>query len=452
LTEDNPYKLRIGQVLRYPRASEDPEIYSDGLLNFRWLARFQDAGAFQLERGINTPLSITGSDGILRRPAIIISSSPHKKGSAETPWQDFFDPDNGHIRYFGDNKDPGKDPAKAPGNKALLEAFRLAHSFDANLRAKTPPLLYFERTKKGYAVFQGFGVIRSVDLVTQWDNKKQRTFTNYAFDFVVFNLEKEHEVVDWNWIASRRDSLLTLDETNARAPSAWREWIKNGSNHLERVRRRVARLSIEKAANQKPVRNSETESILEQIYQYYSGRKHKFEALAELIAAQVIDPDGARYERGWITPAGSDGGADFIASIRLGSEFSASKVIVLGQAKCVSLSNPTHGNHIARTVARLKRGWIGVFVTTSYFSEAVQQEVIEDRYPIVLIHGKRLAEEVAKIVHEDDRFKSVADLLNHLTMGYESRIQYRQPEEILYLSGRPLGTVSSANAEYKDAD
>ncbi len=177
---------------------------------------------------------------------------------------------------------------------------------------------------------------------------------------------------------------------------------------------------------------SEGERVLKQIYDYYTGRKHRFEALAELISERVIGADKGNYEKGWITSAGSDGGADFIASVRLGSEFSAAKIIVLGQAKCVALDSPTHGNHIARTVARLKRGWIGVFVTTSYFSEAVQQEVIEDRYPIVLIHGKRLAEEVIKIVHEEGKYNDLAQFLGDLNAGYQDRIQQRQPEEILY--------------------
>ncbi len=89
-------------------------------------------------------------------------------------------------------------------------------------------------------------------------------------------------------------------------------------------------------------------------------------------------------------------------------------------------------------MARLKRGWVGVFVTTSYFSEPVQQEVIEDRYPIVLVHGKRIAEEVIKIVHEDDRYASVTALHDDVSENYESRVQQRQPEEILNLAGRRL--------------
>ena len=437
LATTDSYKLRIGQVLRYPRAAEDPPEYVGNLVNFRWLAKLSGHGAFQLERGINTPAMVSGPDGIRRRPTIIISSSPHKRGSAQTPWQDFFDPDNGHIRYFGDNKDPGKDPAKAPGNKALLHAFRLAHSHDALERVMAPPLLFFKRVAhqgnaKGFPQFQGFGVIRSVDLLTQWDNKYQRSFTNYAFDFTVFNMEAEHEHFDWNWIVSRRDTSQSLEETNRLAPASWRQWLLVGANYMERARRRVSKLAITSVIDQKPGVGTETSIVLQQIYSYYADRRHKFEALAEVIAEKVIGSSLGIYRRGWITTSSGDGGADFVASITLGQQFSSVKLIVLGQAKCESPNVPTGGNHIARTVARLKRGWIGVYVTTSYFSANVQQEIIEDNYPIVLIHGRRVAEEVIKIVHDDDKYVDVAALLDDLTSSYESRVQQRQPEEILY--------------------
>jgi hypothetical protein len=48
----------------------------------------------------------------------------------------------------------------------------------------------------------------------------------------------------------------------------------------------------------------------------------------------------------------------------IGLGFGAAKVIVLGQAKCESLNTPTSGTHIARTFAKLKRGWLRVYVTT----------------------------------------------------------------------------------------
>jgi len=344
--------------------------------------------------------------------------------------------DNGHIRYFGDNRDPGKDPAKAPGNKALLEAFSLAHSHDPDIRACTPPIIFFQRTtyrgkQKGFPQFSGIGVIRSVDLVTQWDNKLNRSFTNYAFDFVVLKLDKEHEIFNWKWIDDRRSVELGDKESLTHSPESWKSWIKGGVNSLEKLRRRVSRLNIESTNNQRTVIGTESHAVLERIYRYYSDKKHRFEGLAEIIAERVIDSDRGIYRRGWITSASGDGGTDFVGALTLGSQFSKAELVVLGQAKCESPDIATGGNHIARLVARLRRGWLGVYVTTSYFSARVQQEVIEDEYPIVMIHGKRVAEEVTKLLHESEVFSSVEDYLDYLSSVYEGRIRQRKPEEVL---------------------
>ncbi|ADT92575.1 hypothetical protein Sbal678_0376 [Shewanella baltica OS678] len=411
-------------------------MYEDGYLNFHFLTKSIDANNLQLEKGINPSAKIKTSLGQLVRPAILISSSPNKKGSIETPWEDFYDVDNGHIRYFGDNKEPGKDPATAPGNKALLEAFRLAHSHNVDERLLTPPILFFKRAivngvAKGYPQFYGLGIINSVELVTQWDNKLARTFTNYAFDFTVLCIAGEHEKFEWDWINNRRKKAFSLAITNQTAPKSWRQWLCEGSNALNKLRRRVSKLSLEKAVNQKPIPGSESDKILNQIYDYYANKKHRFEALAEVIAERVIDRELGIYQKGWVTQGSGDGGADFIGKVTLGSGFSKVELIVLGQAKCESLNTPTGGNHIARTVARLKRGWLGVYVTTSYFSDSVQREVIEDKYPIVLIHGRRLAEEVAKIVYESEAYSNVTEFLIAMDAVYPSRLKQRQAEEIL---------------------
>jgi len=411
-------------------------MYEDGYLNFHFLTKSIDANNLQLEKGINPCAKIKTSLGQLVRPAILISSSPNKKGSVETPWEDFYDVDNGHIRYFGDNKEPGKDPATAQGNKALLEAFRLAHSHSVDERLLTPPILFFKRAivngvAKGYPQFYGLGIINSVELVTQWDNKLARTFTNYAFDFTVLCIAAEHEEFEWDWINSRRKKGFSLAITNNAAPKSWRQWLNEGSNSLNKLRRRVSKLSLEKTVNQKPIPGSESDKILNQIYDYYANKKHRFEALAEVIAERVIDRELGIYQKGWVTQGSGDGGADFIGKVTLGSGFSKVELIVLGQAKCESLNTPTGGNHIARTVARLKRGWLGVYVTTSYFSDSVQREVIEDKYPIILIHGRRLAEEVAKLVYESEAYSNVAEFLIAMDTVYPSRLKQRQAEEVL---------------------
>ncbi|KPN75265.1 hypothetical protein AEA42_20780 [Shewanella sp. Sh95] len=57
--------------------------------------------------------------------------------------------------------------------------------------------------------------------------------------------------------------------------------------------------------------------------------------------------------------------------------------------------------------------------------------MIEDKYPIVLIHGRRLAEEVAKLVYESEAYSNVAEFLIAMDAVYPSRLKQRQAEEIL---------------------
>tara|TARA_Y100000589_G_scaffold39246_1_gene32908 strand:- start:1127 stop:1459 length:333 start_codon:yes stop_codon:yes gene_type:complete len=106
------------------------------------------------------------------------------------------------------------------------------------------------------------------------------------------------------------------------------------------------------------------------------------------------------------------------------------KIFVLGQAKCEKLDVPTGGNYIARTVARLKRGWIGVYVTTSFFSESVQREILENNYPIMLINGSMVASEIDKATNQIGQ-SDLKSFLEEVDAGYESLVRSRQPEELL---------------------
>jgi len=171
---------------------------------------------------------------------------------------------------------------------------------------------------------------------------------------------------------------------------------------------------------------------LRKIYSFYNTpkRKKRFEAYASKIASIIIGRSSDNYIEGWITQGSGDGGADFIGRLDIGEGLSIVKLIVLGQAKCEKINTPTGGNHIARTVARLKRGWIGVYVTTSYFSENVQEEIIEDEYPIMLINGLQIAQESNRIISELG-YKDIDELLQKIDSTYESLIKQRRPEEIL---------------------
>ncbi|HVZ55763.1 MAG TPA: restriction endonuclease [Chitinophagaceae bacterium] len=424
-------KLKVKDILRYSRPYNHEPEKIEGYYNHFFLTHYPGKSKVLLERGINQ-IAKVGFGSEERIPAILIRSSPHKIGSDDTPWQDIFDVDNGHIRFYGDNKEPGKDPALSPGNRILLTAFS---SYNGEDRSSAVPLIFYKGVRqnnlaKGFIEFNGFGIITAVQLITQYDRRNDRTFSNYAFNFTVFSIAKEQEEFDWEWINDRRNENLSLKDTLRFAPQSWIDWVKNGNKVLERNRRRVSKLLTSKVHEQTPAYGSKELQILKDIYEHYQSKKALFEGLASAVTAKILRGQLGHYVEGWITPPTSDGGADFYGRIDVGQGFGKAKLLVLGQAKCEKLNQPTGGNHVARTVARLRRGWLGVYVTTSYFSEAVQREIIEDEYPILLVNGKKLAETVIQILHEDG-YRNLDVYLQELDIRYKELIQARKPDELL---------------------
>lgn len=425
--------MRIGDLLRDPLPKRPDKATVDGLPNFHALTLHNGVSA-PFASGINMMAWTTTTTG-RRRPAVIIRSSPHKAGSAITPWEDTFEPDRGHVRYFGDNKATKVGPAEAsPGNRELIRLIQQHRSPDQSVRMSAAPLVFFQTVphagrQKGHVRFQGIGMLTSAVLVTQMDRTTGTPFSNYVYDCLVVSLAAENEKFDWRWINGRRDPIDDAAALSL-APEAWKDWVANGSTALPRVRRRVATLLTKSAAEQRPAAGSREERTLREVYTYYEHKKHRFEALAELVAERAIGGSGTTYRRGWITRGTGDRGIDFVARIDLAQGFGSAAVVVLGQAKCESPAQATGGIHIARTVARLRRGWVGVYVTTSFFSTQVQEEVYEDRYPIVLINGLRLAREVAAMVIEAG-YPNTATLLDTVDATYEARLAFRDPEEVL---------------------
>lgn len=427
--------LQVGQVLRYTKDKNPEPQKLSGYLNYWNLTHLEGASRPLLEKGINPIASLSSPSGI-RRPAILISSSPHKIGSAETPWHDIFDTDNGRIRYFGDAKIPGEDPAVRPGNKALLDAHAIHSAIEPLERTAATPIIFFKRVqvgvaRKGYLAFQGFGIVEQARRVTQFDPRLERSFSNYVYDFAVLALANENETFDWRWINARRSAALDDAQCLTFAPLSWKKWVEGGSSALARTRRHVSKLLVSKREAQLPAPGSKSEQILKQVCSHYDSKKHHFEGLAYAIARQILSASGGHFVDGWVTQAGGDGGADFIGRLDIGEGFGAVRQVVYGQAKCIVPTSGVDGKDVARTVARLKRGWFGVFVTTSYFTEPVQREVIEDEYPILLISGLTVAQTVYQMMEENgyDDLEVYLDALDDAFEGLKAR---RRPEEILH--------------------
>ena len=388
-----------------------------------------------MEKGIN-PIGEVKHKGVERIPAIITRSSPHKIGSKDTPWKDIYNVEKGHIRYFGDNKD-STDPTKKTGNNILLNQFAIHNSSDSSIRKNACPIIFFNSKvvngkAKGYVEFNGFGVITNAERIVQHDRQKNSEFVNYRFDFAVLEMKSENENFNWQWINDRRDKGLSLDNSIKNAPESWVKWIEKGNKSIDSLRRNIYKINITTTDEQKPKVGSKEDKTLKEIHKFYSKpqKKKRFEYLASFITAHIMKKSVHNYKKGWVTKGSSDLGIDFVGRMDIGAEFGNAKIIVLGQAKCEKLDTATGGTHIARLVAKLKRGWLGVYVTTSFFSPNVQQEILEDKYPLLLINGKKLAEEINEIVH-DDGYKNLNEFLVKTDSEYEGAIMFRDPEEIL---------------------
>ena len=90
-----------------------------------------------------------------------------------------------------------------------------------------------------------------------------------------------------------------------------------------------------------------------------------------------------------------DGGFDFYGEFSIPYPMNYN-IAFLGEAKKFERNASIGVRHVSRLVARLNRGEYGLFVTTSYYTEQAQREILQDGYPVKLFTGMDLV----KILHE----------------------------------------------------
>lgn len=417
-------EISIGQLFRVPaslQASQAGDFYA--------LCRGSYQTGVNPNRGVFYYASVVNPPSLPRVPAFLLYSDNLRGLSERNPWLDVVDADDGYALYHGDNKEPGIPPFSADGNRMIME---IANQYaDPNLRQLAPPMLLFERAEvhgrsESYRRFVGYGVPR--DLRIQSQRSTRGTFTNLVVELVLFNLTAEGERFDWQWIDRRRNVSLTPEEALQSAPLAWRHWVISGDAALETSRRRVFGATIRSPSEQVRAGTADDNSLCEQIYTFFKSKAnaYAFEGLASWVASRVL---GQGSSRGWVTPR-VDGGIDFVNRLDLGTGFSKTVVVVLGQAKCIKPGTSVAGIDLARTVARLKRGWIGVLVTTGSFSVRAQQEVLTDQYPLVLINGVRLAQEVRSEMVRTGL--ALDDLLRRETAWYRENLRMLSADRVAF--------------------
>ena len=279
--------------------------------------------------------------------------------------------------------------------------------------------------------FCGVGVLERAERIVQWDEKSLRS---------VPELRVRHSCARPR--CGKRRAELGVDkrtpsigraralESLALAPESWRRWIEYGATALETHRRRVWRASIQSSSEQRPTPGSADAQALHTIYKTFDGRKHAFEVLASLVTGRILSSSTSTYMTGWLTSPSGDGGVDFVSPLDVGSGRARAKLVILGQAKCILPSTSISPEQLARVVARLRRGWVGAYVTTGVFSKAAQEEMRADEYPVVLVDGRRLADEVRAIAYETHG-GDLARFLEQVIASHASKVTHRRPEEIL---------------------
>lgn len=437
---DAPRVVAVHDKLRYAQGANQTDLSIDGLPNYHWLLSPSALGLpkVMLEAGINAPADLVAPDGN-RRPLIAIRSSPWKAGHESNPWHDDYDLDHGHVRYYGDHKPATLGlPGATKGNRLLLEAARLHSGTTMEERLLAPPILIFRAVTvhrggravvKGHVEFCGVSIIERLEHVVQRDPQSGRSFPNLVLDLAVV-AETDIDGIDLRWMDDRRNVSMTSADSLRFAPAAWKRWVREGAIAIPRIRRRVLASTVRSAPEQQPDPGSEEAEVLNTLYRFYDGRKHAFELLASWVAAEVLRKSGAQYKEGWLSRPSGDGGVDFIGRIDMGSIDASTPVVVLGQAKCILPSSSVSPEQVARVVARLRRGWIGVYVTTGSFSRQAQIEIIDDQYPVILIAGGLLAETVVRMI-QANYGGDLHVLLQSTVDQYAEKITYRRPEEVI---------------------
>lgn len=427
-TQDNSaWKIRIGDVFRVPHGANAGQSRVPSYLE---LTRGTCTRAADLQKGMFFYASVTEpGQEFGRLPAFIFLTNPYKKDTEGTPWIDVVEPDVGYALFHGDNRKVTRSPLEGRGNQKFAEVQHFY--FEPKLRGFAPPIMVFAQkemlgTRKGYREFSGYGIPVRCLINTQREKKSGGYFTNLTIELALFHLAKENELFDWAWIDARRNAGLNVDQVLQFAPDAWKDWVKNGHSAVERCRRRIARYSIVKREEQTSLNVGENR-VLNEVYAYYANNKHPFEGLASYVATRII---GHGCKRGWVTKRSGDMGIDFVCRLDIGdrgAQLSRAPIVVLGQAKCQK--SPISAPDLARVVARLQRGWMGVYVTTSIFSEPAQLELTEDKYPLVLINGKRLVQELEQAMVEEGL--TLRELVDRETAWYHANERPYAPSRIL---------------------
>ena len=338
------------------------------------------------------------SDGL---PACVVLVTAGTTTVPKNPWSDFVDFSSAEISYWGDAKlDDSKRLDDFKGNAALRKIY------DSSLEGKRdelPPFLHFSREKAGWVKFNGLCVLRSLEL--SWFDEEGTPIRNYHARFTI--LDCDEVSIEWIHHRMRCNESVALNDHHA-CPQVWKDYVAGKTTPID-----IWQKSIRDKAQQLPEEGSDAACILQQLS---SLDPFDFE---KVIVALFMEQTGVVHHVAGTKSTG-DGGFDFYGTFKL-PEPLAYEISFLGEVKRYAANTVVDPKSVSRLVARLSRKQYGIFVTTSYFSNQAQREVLEDDYPVHLMSGIDLANMVLQLKLTDHtRKKMSADWLSAVLSGSRS--------------------------------
>jgi hypothetical protein len=303
----------------------------------------------------------------------------------EPEWPDSLDEETGVFTYYGDNRSPGDlHSTHLGGNSLLKEVFDKLHSGERN---SIPPFLCFESKQTssgsymqylGLAVPGAVGISPMEDLVAVWKRRDKR-FQNYKSTFTIL-LENR---IKWEWLDDLVNNVKATDSSHC--PSTWELWVNNGKISALKCTSRP----FPRSKNDQIPMDATDKMLLDRIKKI-SDREFEYVA-KELL--YMLDSSFTDLE---LTPPVRDGGRDVIGFYRVGKTPCLTRLTVYAEAK--KWSGSVGVKPVARLISRIKHRDIGVFITTSWYDKQIQQELIDDKHPVILVSGK----EIISILKEND--------------------------------------------------
>ncbi len=305
---------------------------------------------------------------------------------AEIEWPDSLDSETGVLRYFGDNRTPGRKLHDTPkkGNRHLRDIFA---KLDSTERTDIPPFLVFQWTGHAFdAKFLGVAAPSNPNIPPDrelnaiWRSKEGSRFQNYEAYFSI--LDTGDEVISKDWL---KQLIEIHDNSIDIAPKAWKQFIQFGRQGIQPLL--SPKNSEIPTREQQLPRDDNDRKLISKIREHYATNPFGF----ELCATKIVQMMDNNFELFDLTRPWRDGGRDAIGKYRIGTTHNPLLVECALEAKCYSAETSVGVKPMSRLISRLRYRQFGILVTTSYVNSQAYKEVIEDGHPILIINALDIA-------------------------------------------------------------